>query len=55
MWFDEATHSSDPDQRLKRSEQLLEYNENDVVATKVIRDFLRSNWPFADVEPPTFA
>jgi predicted RecB family nuclease len=53
LWFDDATRSTDPAVRLERSQKLLRYNENDVLATKRIRDYLRSNWPFAEVEPPT--
>jgi predicted RecB family nuclease len=55
LWFDEATHSSDSAVRLERSQKLLRYNENDVIATKRVRDYLRINWPFAQVEPPTLA
>ena len=40
LWYREATTSPDPEVREARTRKLLEYNEDDVVATSVLRQWL---------------
>ena len=40
LWFEKAMNSADANERQEMRDRLLQYNEDDVVATLVVRDWL---------------